>query len=367
MEAHFEETVLKVVTIIGTRPEIIKMSPLLDLLNKNFDHYLIHSGQHYDPELDEKLFKELKLKSPNKRLKTGSGTFPVQMYKQMDGIFKELERIKPDAVIVQGDTNTALSGALVARRLGIKVIHVESGCRSGNLEAPEEQNRILIDAIGDVLLCSDNKSFLNLKKEKKDKNGFVVGSTTFDAIKRSKTLCNNKILKELNLTRDKYAVATLHRAEGMREIKDFLKKIDFLNWVAEQIPIVFCVHPRTQAYIKKHKIKLSDNIIQTKPLTHLNFISLIDNSKLVLSDSGGIQEEAAAFNRPCLVLRKETEWTRLIKAGKNFLFKTMGQRDKAIVSKLLNDKSFYRQVQKNKCPESKTGAAQKIISIIRRL
>lgn len=356
---------MKVVTIIGTRPEIIKMSPLLELLNRNFDHCLIHSGQHYDAEMDTSIFKELNLKTPDIRLKTGSGMFSVQMYKQMNGIEKALEKIKPDYVIVQGDTNTALSGALVAKRLGVKVVHVESGCRSGNMNAPEEQNRILIDAIADILLCSDKKSLNNLKKERNFERAVLVGSTTFDAINRSKKLASKKILHELRLKPEGYAVATLHRAEDMRNIADFVKKIDFLNWISAIIPVVFCIHPRTQKYIKQNKVQLSNNIITTKPLTHLNFISLLANSKVVLSDSGGIQEEAAAFNRPCLVMRKETEWTRLIKAKKNFLLKDLNQKDRSLAKKLIEDKKFYRETRNNKDIESKPGASKKIVSLLK--
>jgi UDP-N-acetylglucosamine 2-epimerase len=347
---------MKIVTIIGTRPEIIKMSPLLQSLNKSFKHYLIHTGQHYDPELDKNLFQELKLPQPNFRIKLKNKKFPDQLAEQLIKLQEIINKIKPHFIIVQGDTNSSLAGGLVAARNNIKLVHIESGCRSYNPSSPEEQNRLIIDSLSNIMFCSDKKSFLNLKRENKDKNAILTGSTTFDAIERSLKLVP-KIQKPFN----KFALLTLHRSESMFNINDFKDKIHFLNWVSEQIPIIFPIHPRTFKFIKDNKITLSKNIKMVKPMSHLEFLSHLNHCHLVLTDSGGIQEESAYLNKPCVVLRNETEWTRFIKIKKNFLVNSYGSKTKKLVLMLINDLHFYKKNQSIKCPESKSGATQKII------
>ena len=356
---------MKIVTVIGTRPEIIKMSPLFDLLDKNFEHKIIHSGQHYDPNLDKVIFRELKLKSKIKRLATGSGNFGEQFGKQIDSIFAAMVKEKPDMVIVQGDTNTALAGALVGARLKVPVVHVEAGCRSGNLHAPEEQNRILIDGISSLRLCPDEKTFNNLRKEGQLKNAIKVGSTTFDAIARSEKIAPEKTLSEYDVKPGNYVLCTLHRAENMDQLEGFLEKIEFLNWISTKIPVIFAIHPKTQKFLKQKKIHLSPFIRKTGPLPHLKFVSLLRDCRFVVSDSGGIQEEASHFDRPCLVLRQETEWTRLIKAGKNFLFPRIGKKEKALTLKLIEDDKFYGKVRARKCRENVTGASKNIVNAIK--
>lgn len=358
---------MKIVTVLGTRPEIIKLSPLLELFNKNFDHIIIHTGQHYDPELDSDIFRELKLPNPSIKLKTGSGNFAEQINLQIKGIYDSLVTINPDYVIVQGDTNTSLCGALVARRLKYKVIHLEAGCRSGNFNSPEEQNRKAIDSISNILLCSDKNALKNLKKEGKSKISFLVGSTTFDAIKRSYALASKNYMKDLGLKEEKFVLVTLHRAENMEDLRNFEEKINFLNWISDFTKVIFPIHPRTKKFMDEKKISLSPKIIQTGPLGHLNFISLLSHSRLVISDSGGIQEEAAAFDRPCLILRNETEWMRLVKAGKNFLFPKLTKTDYQFTQKLLQNDKFYRTVRSRRSPESVPGASKKIVSLIKKL
>jgi UDP-N-acetylglucosamine 2-epimerase len=356
---------MKIISIIGTRPEIIKMSPLLEKLKIYFEHSVIHSGQHYDPVLDADLFRELKLPQPQIRLKSGSGNFVDQMSLIMKGLHQALSKEMPDFVIVQGDTNTALCGALVAARLKIKIIHIEAGCRSNNLEAPEEQNRLLIDSIAHIKFCPDKSSWANLNAEGKAKNSFISGSTTFDAIKRSIKLAPKDFYLSLGVEKNKYIVATLHRAENMEDMQSFMKKIDYLNWLSEYLPIVFPIHPRTQKFFKMHKIKLAKGIIQCGPLSHLVFLNLLQNCRFAVSDSGGIQEEAAFLNRPCLILRKETEWLRLVKVKKNFLFPDLTSKDYGLTSKLIYDEKFWLNTCKIPNPESKFGSANLVIKILK--
>jgi UDP-N-acetylglucosamine 2-epimerase len=358
---------MKIISIIGTRPEIIKMSPLFDLLKKNFKHSIIHTGQHYDPVLDKALFEELKLAQPKIRLKSGSGNFADQMSLIMKGLYQALLREMPDFVLVQGDTNSALCGALVAARLKIKIIHIEAGCRSNNLAAPEEQNRILIDSISHLRFCPDKASWKNLKAEGKTKNSFISGRTTFDAIKRSIKLAPSNFYLSLGVEKLNFVVATLHRAESMEDIKSFMEKIKYLNWLSDQIPVVFPIHPRTQKFLKTNKIKLAKGIIQCMPLTHLPFLNLLQNCRFVVSDSGGIQEEAAFLNKPCLILRKETEWIRLVKVKKNFLFSELSKKDYKLSLKLLNNDIFYKKTCEIKNPESASGSAVLVINRLKKV
>lgn len=353
---------MKLVTVLGTRPEIIKLSPLIEELNKHFQHTVIHTGQHYDPEMDRQIFKELKIKYPSHKLKTKKGSFAEQISSQIKALESLFKKLKPDFVIVQGDTNSAMSAAVVAARLKIKVIHIEAGCRSGNMNSPEEQNRLIIDAISSLNFCSDQQAMGNLKKEGKAAHSYYSGSLTFDALNRSKNLVRKKYR---NLEPEKYVLVTLHRAENLDDEVNFLKKISLLNWLSQHTTVLFAVHPRTQKYLKSKNIVLDKRIVTTGPLGHLEFIYHLSRCRLVLSDSGGIQEEAAYFDRPCLVLRQETEWMRLVKAGKNFLVKNMDEKDYGLVEKLLKDNSFYRSVRKKKSPESKTGAAKNILSVLK--
>jgi UDP-N-acetylglucosamine 2-epimerase len=358
---------MKIISIIGTRPEIIKMSPLFEIFKKNFKHSIIHSGQHYDPVLDSTLFAELKLPQPQIRIRSGSGTFADQMSWIMQGLYKALSKEMPDYVVVQGDTNTALCGALVAARLKIKVIHIEAGCRSHNLESPEEQNRILIDSISHLRFCPDKVSWQNLKDEGKTKNSYISGSTTFDAIKRSIKLAPLNFYRSLGIEKGRYIVATLHRAENMDDIKLFMKKIKYLNWLSGHLPIVFPVHPRTQKFLKLNKVKLAEGIIQCGPLSHLPFLNLLQNCRFVVSDSGGIQEEAAFLNRPCLILRKETEWIRLVKVKKNFLFTNLSAKEYKLSETLIYDDGFYSDVCKIRNPESKSGSSILVLKILKNM
>jgi UDP-N-acetylglucosamine 2-epimerase len=352
---------VKVLSVIGTRPEIVKLSCLFELLDEKFNHKILHSGQHYDPNLDRVIFRELKLKSRVLRLATGPGDFGDQFSRQIAAIYERMKAEAPTVVVVQGDTNTALAGAIVAARLKIPVVHVEAGCRSGNRSAPEEQNRLLIDSISSLHLCPDRQTLENLRREGHGRTSFVVGSTTFDAIRRSNTLADDAILRKLGLAAEGYIVCTLHRAENLEQLQAFKEKLAFVNELAAQLPVVFPAHPRTLALIQEKKVRLSPNVRILGPLPHLPFTALLRSCRLVVSDSGGIQEEAAFFNRPCLVLRRETEWVRLITSGKNFLFPKVRDKERRLARKLLEDDAFYETVRRRRCPESVPGASAKIL------
>ena len=331
---------MKIATILGTRPEIIKLSPLIPLLEKQFTHILIHTGQHYDYEMDKVFFEELKLKEPNYKLNVGSHPQGKQTGIMLEKIESVLLKEKPNLVIVQGDTNSTLAGALAASKLGIKILHVESGCRSFNREMPEEINRVLTDAISSYLIAPDEQAVENLKKENVHGKIINLGSTAFDAALRIKNFVDSTPMKE------EYVLLTLHRAENTtpEQLRSILGS---LNELAKEIPIIFPIHPRTQKIVTDHNINIS-NIKSIPPTSYLKFISLLAHSKFCVTDSGGIQEEALVFNIPCLIPRNETEWMRLVDAGKNFLIGTEPKKIKNAILDLWSNEDklqFIKEIQ----------------------
>ncbi len=321
----------KVVTILGTRPEIIKFSSLLPLFDEHFEHILIHTGQHYDYEMDEAFFEDLHLKKPNFNLHVGSGSQGKQTGLMLEKIEKILLDFQPDLVVVQGDTNTTLAGALAATKLHIPVAHVEAGCRSFNRVMPEEINRVITDAVGNILFPADKDSEENLIAEGIDaKNIFRVGNTVFDAVLRNKIFAEQKTIgTDLGLKKKGYVLVTIHRAESTLQ-ETLTEIVAALNEIAEHIPLVFPIHPRTRKALIQFGLNLSSKIKVIKPTGYLEFIKLLSDSLFCISDSGGIQDEALVFNVPCLIPRNETEWPRLVDAGKNFL---IGNKKESIVAK----------------------------------
>jgi UDP-N-acetylglucosamine 2-epimerase (non-hydrolysing) len=322
---------MKIATILGTRPEITKLSPLIPLLDTEFEHILIHTGQHYDYEMDKVFFEELNLRNPDYMLNVGSNTQAKQTAEMMIGIEKVLLKEKPDIFIVFADTNTPLAGGLVATKLNIPLIHLEAGCRSFNREMPEEINRIVCDHCADYLLAPDNNAKENLLKEGLSENKIkVVGSTAIEASLRNIMISEqkSKILEYLNIEKEKYVVVTIHRAENTNNLTILKDLIESINIISEKIIVVFPLHPRTKKLLEKNDLTLHDTIKVIEPQSYLNMLKLLNNCLFVMSDSGGIQEEAAAFNTPCLILRNETEWTYLTDIGKNLLLGT--NKDKII-------------------------------------
>ncbi|MDP3989950.1 MAG: UDP-N-acetylglucosamine 2-epimerase (non-hydrolyzing) [archaeon] len=335
---------MKVVTILGTRPEIIKLSSVIPILDKEFEHILIHTGQHYDYEMDMVFFKELHLRDPDYCLQVGSHSHGKQTGFMLEKIEKILIEQKPSLVIVQGDTNSTLAGALAAAKLLIPVAHIESGCRSFNKIMPEEINRIIVDSISDSLFAPDDLSIVNLKKEGiSSEKIHLVGSTAFDASRRNSSFAPiDKILSHYGLVKDNFVLATIHRAESTNNPEIFSNIISVLNELSEDMAVVFPVHPRTTNILSQSSIKLNEKIILLKPQAYLNFLALLSSCRFCISDSGGIQEEALVFNKPCLIPRNETEWMRLIDAGKNFLAGTNKRSILDIAKRLMDDGELIR-------------------------
>jgi UDP-N-acetylglucosamine 2-epimerase (non-hydrolysing) len=310
--------------ILGTRPEIIKMSPVIrECEQRGMEHFMLHTGQHYSYEMDKVFFEELELPQPAYNLDAGSGTHAEQTGKIMIGIEKILMKEKPDVVLVLGDTNTVLAGALAATKLQIKVGHVEAGLRSYDRTMPEEINRVLTDHISDYLFSPTETAKENLLREgiQEDKIS-VTGNTIVDAVYQNLKIAKGKadVLEKLDLKPKEYFLVTAHRQENV-DVKDRLKGIlRGLELIRKEfsLPVIFSVHPRTQSRIKEFGLSL-DGINAINPTGFLEFLQLESNARLILSDSGGVQEEACILGVPCVTLRDNTERPETVEAGSNML------------------------------------------------
>jgi len=356
---------MKIATIFGTRPEIIKLSTLIPQLDKEFDQVLIHTGQHYSYQMDKIFFEELNLRDCDYTLNIGSGTHAQQTGKMLIELEKVLLYEKPDIVMVQGDTNSTLAGALTASKLQIPVAHVEAGCRSFDKRMPEEINRILVDNISDYLFTPDENSYKNLTCLEcfPSENVYLVGNTSVDACLRAKGLFNQDTLKDYSLEKNKYILFTLHRQENttIEGLKEILLGI---NIISDKIKVLFPAHLRTRKVILENNIEIGDNIILTDPLGYKDFMGLLTNSKFVMTDSGGIQEEAAVLNVLCLILRDNTEWMYYVDMGKNLIIGTHYDKIVETVNDLLINDNKISEIEMIEIPINQ-GATESIVDILK--
>lgn len=366
----------KIITILGTRPEITRLSPILPLLDKEFNQLVVHTGQHYDHELDGVFFKDLNLRLPDYNLHVGSGSHGYQTGEMLKRLEEVLLKEKPDLVIIFGDTNSTLAGALTATKLNIPILYLEAGCRNFNKEGqktfnkimPEEKNRIMASQVSDYQFVADEICIQNLLNEGIPKDRiYLTGTTGAEASLRNIQYAQKSdILKKLDLGKEDYALLTLHRTQNVDNIEVFKGIIYTLNEISNLIKIVFPVHPHTQKNIKENNMKLNKNIILTSPLGYLDFLKLFSNSKFILTDSGGIQEEAVALNIPCFILRTETEWIKYVKAGKNILVGVNPEDIISTVKKFIIDKKEYEKLKSLKVPLD-TKVSEKIVNKIKEI
>ncbi len=304
----------KIVSIVGARPNFIKLSALSPFIEKKFNHIIVHTGQHYDFELSEGLFSELGLRIPKYNLGIGSASRSMQISKILQKGEKVLQKEKPDLVVVYGDTNSTLAGALAASLLGIPVAHVESGERCGNPSVPEELNRTVVDHISSILFAPTQNALTNLRKENLKKAAHFTGDLMIDALASAK-LDSARFLRSLSLKKGQYIYATIHRFEntnGKEQINNILKALNNLEYT-----VVFPLHPRTAKVLKRYKIHLSvfNNINFIKPQQYKNSLALISCAHMVISDSGGVLKESYYYKTPCIVLRGEIEEKTLTATG----------------------------------------------------
>ncbi|MBU2562614.1 MAG: UDP-N-acetylglucosamine 2-epimerase (non-hydrolyzing) [Nanoarchaeota archaeon] len=347
---------MKIAIVLGTRPEIIKLSPIIRKCEENGeDYYILHTNQHYSPEMDSIFFEELGLPKPKYNLNVGSGSQGEQIGRMLKGIEKVFKDDCPDIVIVQGDANSVFAGAFVASRLGIKIAHVEAGLRSYDRNMPEEINRSLTDAISDFLFCPTKKQKEILLTEGISREKiFVVGNTIVDAVYWAK---NNetKIIERENLERRDYCLMTLHRVENV-DNKKMLEKILYYISSLKEEKIIFPLHPRTKKMLGRFNFDLPQNIRTINPVGFLDMITLEKNAKAILTDSGGVQEEACILKVPCITLRTTTERPETIECGGNMLMKENANEDFELMIKKERD-------WKNPFGEGKTG--EKILSLLK--
>jgi len=326
---------MKISIVLGTRPEIIKFSPVIRELERlSLDYFILHTGQHYSYNMDRVFFEQLELPEARYNLDVGSGSHAEQTGKMLMGIEKVLMREKPDVVLVEGDTNTVLAGALAAVKLGVKVGHVEAGLRSYDREMPEEINRVVADHCSDLLFAPTEKSRKILLGEGiPEEKIHVTGNTIVDAVYQNLELAKKKtsILSDLGLKEDGYFLVTVHRQKNVDGEKRFRGILRGLEMVEERfgLPVVYPIHPRAKKRLEAFRIKL-EGLMLIEPVDYLSFLQLESKARLVFTDSGGVQEETCVLQVPCVTLRYNTERPETLEVGSNVL---AGTEPREIVSK----------------------------------
>lgn len=322
---------MKIVTVVGARPQFIKAAPFSDLFRKKYSEVLVHTGQHYDQNMSGLFFSELSIPLPDYNLAVGSGNHGMQTARMLEKIEDILLKEKPDGVVVYGDTNSTLAGALAASKLHIPVFHVEAGLRSYNRLMPEEQNRVLTDHLSTLLLCPTKTALNNLAKEGITEGVYFTGDIMYDAVLRFSQLserrygsgawlretANSNNNEDLKLSAKNYYLATIHRAENT-DNKDRLQGI-FKAFGKLDKPVVMPMHPRTRHLLGASISSLASNIIVVEPVGYLLMLYLTANAYMVLTDSGGLQKEAYFLKTPCTTLRGETEWIETLENGWNVI------------------------------------------------
>lgn len=316
----------KTLTIIGARPQFIKAAMLSKVLKGKFQEIIVHTGQHYDKNMSDIFFEQMKIPKPHYNLNVGSGSHAYQTGNMLIEIEKILLKEKPDTVIVYGDTNSTLAGALAASKVLIPIIHVESGLRSYNREMPEEQNRVLTDHISNILFCPTENAVENLKKEGIYKNVFNVGDIMCDSTiyysKLADEKFNNEKLKLEYISNKKdiksWYLLTLHRAENTRDLTTLEQVLTAMENLDDNV--IYPIHPRVKEMFNilndKYHYK---NIIAIEPVDYMTMLYLTKNAKKVITDSGGLQKECYILNTPCITVRTETEWIETLNNGFNIL------------------------------------------------
>lgn len=354
----------KILTVIGARPQFVKAAVVSRVLTAHaeFTEIVVHTGQHFDTDMSDVFFKELDIPKPVYNLGIDSLSHAAMTGRMMESLDKVIIAENPDSVLVYGDTNSTLAGALTARKLHKKVIHVEAGLRSFDMKMPEEINRILTDRISDLLFCPTQTAVDNLINEGFENFSSQIinsGDVMFDAalfyrdkIRRQKReFCDN-------LPFEDFILCTVHREENTND-ENILKEIfDALEEINRQIPVVLPLHPRTAKMLDLYKIKTGLHFI--KPVGYLDMLCLLDKCSLVLTDSGGLQKEAYFLKKKCITLRDQTEWVELIESGCNFL---AGKQKNKILESFKAVKNEQCDFEKNLYGDGR--AAEKIVSIIK--
>jgi UDP-N-acetylglucosamine 2-epimerase (non-hydrolysing) len=336
---------LKVINVVGARPNFIKVAPLVEAMKRRereFAPLLVHTGQHYDQMMSDAFLRDLDLPLPDESLEVGSGSQAAQTAAVMQKFEPVVLREKPDWVVVVGDVNSTLACALVAVKLGVKVAHVEAGLRSRDRTMPEEINRLLTDQIADLLFTPSRDADENLRAEGiPDSRISFVGNIMIDSLRKYLERAKSSAIRErLGVAGMDYAVLTLHRPSNVDDVSTFSKILHALSEIARRLPIIFPVHPRTHKTIVElglaARMEEITSLRLIEPLGYLDFLGLYSEAKLVLTDSGGLQEETTVLGVPCLTLRENTERPITVEMGTNIVVGTNPQKIVAAASAALS-------------------------------
>lgn len=326
---------MKIITIIGARPQFIKAAPVSRELRKEHTELIIHTGQHYDANMSDIFFEELHIPKPDYSLGVGSGSHGKQTGEMLAKIEEIFLKEQPDYCLVYGDTNSTLAGALAAAKLHIPVVHIEAGLRSFNKKMPEEVNRIMTDHVSEYLFCPTETAVKNLHDENIHHNVINVGDVMYDAVLYNKQLANEKseILSKHGLESKGYHLITIHRAENT----DDREKIENILQAFSRIetPKVWPIHPRTKHTLENYGLKLDEipNLIVIEPVGYLDMLTLEANAAKIITDSGGVQKEAYFMEVPCVTVREQTEWVETLQEDANILVGTVVEKIVAAVGK----------------------------------
>lgn len=358
---------MKICTIIGARPQFVKAAVISAKIaeigaEKAIEEIIVHTGQHYDPEMSDIFFNELKIPKEKYNLNVGSGSHGVQTGKMIEGIENILLREKPDWVLIYGDTNSTLAGALAAVKLHIPVAHVESGMRSFNRAMPEEINRVVSDHVCNLNLCSTVTAMENLKNEGLASTAVLTGDVMYDCAVKFADLAEKHCdpLMKFELTCKKYILMTCHRAENTDDKRRISQIVNAVNIIAEKIPVLYPIHPRTRKLLQEYGLSFSAQVQIVDPVGYLEMLVLEKNAAIILTDSGGVQKEAFFYCVPCITMRNETEWVETVKLGFNVI---AGSETDAIIQAVEKFKNNPLQPV-SFSPYGDANSAEKIINAI---
>jgi len=325
-------TCRKIVTIVGARPQFIKAAAVSREILRHpgmIGEVMVHTGQHYDPNMSQVFFDELEIPAPSYNLEVSGGSHGAMTGRMLEGIEQILLEEKPDWVLIYGDTNSTLAGALAASKLHIPVAHVEAGLRSFNMRMPEEVNRILADRVSTMLLCPTDVAVENLAREGVTQGVHNVGDVMFDVALyyRERAKSSSRILETLGIEEKRFALATCHRAENTDDPVRLEGILSALAQIAGEMPVVLPLHPRTRKLLQQFGLEKYLSMMNVvEPLPFLDMVALEQAAKVILTDSGGVQKEAFFYQVPCITMRDETEWLETVELGWNHLVGADSQR-----------------------------------------
>jgi UDP-GlcNAc3NAcA epimerase len=308
---------VRVLSVVGARPQFMKAAPVASALAASHQHLLVHTGQHYDTNMSDVFFEELGLPEADFNLGIGSGSHAAQTGAMLMALEAAINETRPDWVIIYGDTNSTLAGAIAASKLWIRVAHVEAGLRSFNRAMPEEINRIVADRVSDILLCPSQLAVDNLRREGMVKHVHLVGDVMGDALQllARRARARSTVLERLSIARGGFVLATIHRAENTDDRTRMTAIVEAIGSVGE--PVVWPLHPRTRKLLAAAGVKPGSNVRTIDPVGYLDMLQLAQNARVIVTDSGGLQKEAYWLGVPCVTARDETEWVETVDAGWN--------------------------------------------------